>query len=189
MGLPEESILASEIVFNRSVSNYDKSATYSMRADAYSLMGEVDTALRFYNKALELAYYQINLYLPLTECYKEVEKFSKDDWRAMLTKMENDVKKFRNNAYITETVKQDLRKSYLLPPGTVVGQTVSNDVYWAMYNAAEKGNSNYVCVCVYCLFVCSSLIITELFNLYYTSSYMFSYYSIFSCFIIRSHAS
>ena len=187
MGLPEESILASEIVFNRSTSNYDKSATYSMRADAYSLMGEVDTALQFYNKALELAYYQINLYLPLTECYKEVEKFSKDDWRAMLNRMENDVKKFRNNAYITETVKQDLKKSYLLPPGTVVGQTVSNDVYWAMYNAAEKGNFSSVCA----LFICTSLIITIVYYLYiqnFTSSYMFSYHSIFFCFIISSDA-
>ena len=139
MGLPEESILASEIVFKRALSNYDKSATYSMRADAYTLMGEVNTALQFYNKALELTYYQINLYLPLIECYKEVGTFSKEDWRKMLTKIEADVKKFQKKGYITEAVKQDLKKSFLLPPGTVVGQTVSNDLNWAMHNAADKG--------------------------------------------------
>ena len=143
MGLPEESILASEIVFKRSVSNYDRAATYSMRADAYSLMGEVDTALQFYNKALELAYYQINLYLPLTECYKEVGTFSKEDWQVMLTKIETDVKKAKSSGYVTEAVKQDLENSYLLPPGTIIGQTVSNDVNWAMHNAAEKGKNAF----------------------------------------------
>jgi tetratricopeptide (TPR) repeat protein len=145
MGLPEEAILASEIVYSRAISDYDKSATYSMRADAYSLMGEVDTALKFYNKALELTYYQINLYLPLTECYKEVGTFSKDEWRTMLTRMESDVKKYTSAGYVTKAVEEDLKKSYLFPLNTVIGESISNDVYWAMHNAADKGNSVMIC--------------------------------------------
>ena len=145
MGLPEEAILASEIVYSRAISDYDKSATYSMRADAYSLMGEVDTALKFYNKALELTYYQINLYLPLTECYKEVGTFSKDEWRTMLTRMESDVKKYTSAGYVTKAVKEDLKKSYLFPLNTVIGESINNDVYWAMHNAADKGNSDMIC--------------------------------------------
>lgn len=140
MGRPEESVLASEIVFNKSTSNFDKSVALSMRAGAHVLIGNVDIAIELYNRALDTAYYQLDVYLPLIECHKEKGLLSKNDWTAMLNAMEQAVEKFNAGGFITDAVHEDLKSSYLHPLGSKLDEAITSDIYWAMYTAAEKGS-------------------------------------------------
>lgn len=165
MGRQQEAILASEIVYNRSLTAFDKSASLSMKGDAYVSLGDIDKALECYTNALELTKYKVNAYLPITECHKEKGTFSKSDWSNLLLKMESSVDDFKKKKYITKAVLADLQSSYLCPEKDKKGPTLSSDIYWAMYTAADKGDL-FILIYTHCfvfLFLIYSLFTSLLF--------------------------
>ena len=145
MGRPAESLIAHDLAFNESVSNFDKSAILQMKADSYLLLNQVDAAIECYNNALEYTYYELKLYLPLVECHREKGIFTKDDWANMLKKMEHSLALSKKDNYMTDEAKADTGKSFLYR-STTNYLYYDSAIYRALFAAADKGVVNiHIC--------------------------------------------
>lgn len=139
MSRPKESIECYEIMHERSISNHDKSISIALKADALVMIGSIDKAILLYKDSLLLTYYQLNIYLPLTECYKEKGNLSSEEWKEFLQQMESAIQIFSDGKnFVSKDVKEDLKKSYLYSEEDTRIDVMRSDIFWAMYMAAEK---------------------------------------------------
>jgi tetratricopeptide (TPR) repeat protein len=149
MGRPAESILAHEAAFNKSISNFDRSSVLQMKADSHLLMNQIDAAIECYNQALEYTYYELKLYLPLVESYREKGMFTKDDWAEMVKKMEISLADSKAEDYMTEAAIKDAESSYL-HRSAINHPSFRSAIYRALFAAADKGNKTFI----FMLFMC-----------------------------------
>lgn len=146
MSRPRDAIVSHKIVYSKSYTNYDKSASLSMEADALVTLGNTKKAIEKYKKALGLTNYQLTIYLPLSECYKEIE-ISKKKWLDFLILMEDSVDYSVNlNRYSDDykEILKDQKNSLLYYDDINVEKDPKSDVYWAMYTAAERSKDTLV---------------------------------------------
>lgn len=89
MGRGDESIISHQLAFNSSENVWDKASARHHEASALSMMGRVSEAAEKYQEALKWFPAHLESYLPLVECYKELNTFqTKEQWKAFLEDME-----------------------------------------------------------------------------------------------------
>jgi tetratricopeptide (TPR) repeat protein len=177
MGRPAESLLAHEAAFNRSISNFDRSSVLQMKADSHLLMNQIDAAIQCYNQALEFTYYELKLYLPLVESYREKGVFTKDDWARMVKKMENSLADSKEEGYMTDAAKKDVENSYLYQ-SAINHLSFRSAIYRALFAAADKGNKTQI----FLLFLDIIFIVTHFKNSLISKYFYFCFPS-FSLFV------
>lgn len=151
MGRPAESLLAHDIAFNESVSNFDRSSTLQMKADSHLILNQVDAAIECYSRALDYTYYELKLYLPLVECYREKGIFTKDDWSKMLKKMEDSLALSKEENYMTDAAMKDAERSHLYK-SDINHVYFRSAIYRALFAAADKGTLEYSHLCCILLY-------------------------------------
>ena len=136
---PDEAIVGYDIMYEKSQSDYDRSVSLSLKADSLTMIGKTQEALEHYQKVLNISYYHYNAYLPLVNCYKELNILSTEEWIQLLKKMEKAIELFHSKKFVTEEIEDDLAKSFLYSEGDTGLNILRSDIYWAMFSAADKG--------------------------------------------------
>ena len=127
------------------VTSHDKSSLEATRADVYVMVGQIDAAATSYEAALVFAPYQVSLYLPLTMVYKELGRYNTtDEWLKHMTIIETAIDKWQDKTKWPRSTLRDIHQSFLrsesddpLKEKSDETGTMSSNVYWAMYNAAD----------------------------------------------------
>ena len=149
-GRGQEALDTLQLASPHVVTSHDKSTLVATRADIYVMLGQIDAAATAYEEALVFAPYQLNLYLPLTMVYKEQRRYgTTDEWLKHMKTIETAIDKWQDKTKWARSTLRDIQHSFLRSEsddplkeeksasstGTV--GSMSSNVYWALYNAAD----------------------------------------------------
>ena len=142
MNRGKESLDALEQGLQYAETNHDQAGLLHSMADSLVFMANVDKAIDVYKETLHLAPYNLESYLPLTNCYKEKNMLSKQEWLEFLEEMENVVDQWNQGDFDRPELRDDIRRSSLTTSSVTIlsGEITTSAIYWAMFTAAEKAS-------------------------------------------------
>ena len=142
MNRGKESLDALEQGLQYAETNHDQAGLLHSMADSLVFMASVDEAIDVYKQTLQLAPYNLESYLPLTNCYKEKNMLSKQEWLEFLEEMEHVVDQWNQGDFDRPKLRDDIRRSSLTTSSVTIlsGDITTSAIYWAMFTAAEKSS-------------------------------------------------
>jgi tetratricopeptide (TPR) repeat protein len=135
MGRGKEAVAAHDAVFSAAVHVEDKGSALYHKAAAMVMMGQVEEGAEVYRRVLAMLPEHFYVYLPLVECYKELGKMSRSDWKTLLDEIESAVDQWEDGSLATPAIDESIPSVISIEGAR---GTDGSTIYWALYTVAEK---------------------------------------------------
>eukprot|EP01036_Dinobryon_divergens_P036186 gene36186-47054_t len=131
MGRGEEALIAHDTVYELSVNKFDQASAIYHKAEAFTMLGRVKEAIQLYKRALTIQPDGLATYLPLVKGLKELNEYSKEEWKELLKEIQKKLKNYDDGKYDMSEYE-----SAMLWQST--SGELSSEVYWALFELADK---------------------------------------------------
>eukprot|EP01041_Mallomonas_annulata_P013383 gene13383-28372_t len=131
MGRGEEALIAHDAVYELSVNKFDQASAIYHKAEAFTMLGRVKEAIQLYKRALTIQPDGLATYLPLVKGLKELNEYSKEEWKELLKEIQKKLKNYDDGKYDMSEYE-----SAMLWQST--SGELSSEVYWALFELADK---------------------------------------------------
>lgn len=141
MGRSMDSLACYDELLSKVVHKFDISSIYVSKADVFMMIGDIDSAISLYERAIEYAPWKLSNYYPLISAYQEKNVKSTREWYDFLSVMK-EVKDNAINGTLFNPKIMNYESSLPLFDSNSLSSEIKSDFYWSLYICANKAQEH-----------------------------------------------